>query len=73
MRPFGSIEELARRVPSLSQADLIMLAETGALNSLCKRVYRRDALWQVSLPVSRTDACRVGARRGGCFAAALLH
>ena len=30
MRPFGSIEELARRVPSLSQADLTTLAETGA-------------------------------------------
>ena len=34
LRPFGSIEELARRVPSLSQADLSTLAETGALNSL---------------------------------------
>ncbi len=47
MRPFGSIEELARRVPSLSQADLTTLAETGALNSLGENVHRRDALWQV--------------------------
>jgi len=47
MRPYGSIEELARRVPSLSQADLSTLAETGALNSLGEKVHRRDALWQV--------------------------
>ena len=47
IRPFGSIEELARRVPSLSQADLSTLAETGALNSLGEQVHRRDALWQV--------------------------
>ena len=47
LRPFGSIEELARRVPSLSQADLATLAETGALNSLGENVHRRDALWQV--------------------------
>lgn len=47
MRPFGSIEELARRVPSLSQSDLSTLAETGALNALGEKVHRRDALWQV--------------------------
>ena len=47
LRPFGSIEEFARRVPSLSQADLSTLAETGALNSLGEKVHRRDALWQV--------------------------
>ena len=47
LRPFGSIEELARRVPALSQADLSTLAETGALNSLGEKVHRRDALWQV--------------------------
>ncbi len=45
--PFSSIEELARRVPLLSQADLTILAETGALNSLGSDVHRRDALWQV--------------------------
>ena len=47
LRPFSSIEELARRVPSLSQSDLSTLAETGALNSLGKGVHRRDALWQI--------------------------
>ena len=47
LRAFGSIEELARRVPSLSQSDLSTLAETGALNSLGDKVHRRDALWQV--------------------------
>ncbi len=47
LRPFGSIEELVRRVPSLSQAELSTLAETGALNSLGEKVHRRDALWQV--------------------------
>ena len=47
LRRFGSIEELARRVPALSQADLSTLAETGALNSLGQKVHRRDALWQV--------------------------
>ena len=47
LRPFGSIEELARRVPALSQADLSTLAETGALNALGEKMHRRDALWQV--------------------------
>ncbi len=47
LRPFASVDELARRVPALSRADLAMLAETGALNSLGEKVHRRDALWQV--------------------------
>ena len=47
LRRFTSIEELARRVPSLSQTDLTILAETGALNSLGENMHRRDALWQV--------------------------
>ncbi len=47
LRPFASVEELARRVPSLSQAELAVLAETGALNTLGDRRHRRDALWQV--------------------------
>ena len=51
LRPFGSIEELARRVPSLSQAEMTVLAETGALNSLGLGVHRRDALWQVERAV----------------------
>ena len=48
LRPFASIEEFVRRVPALSQAELDILAETGALNSLGDEVHRRDALWQVS-------------------------
>jgi error-prone DNA polymerase len=47
MRSFASIEELARRVPSLTRADLTTLAEVGALNSLGEGVHRREALWQV--------------------------
>ena len=47
LRPFRTIEELARRVPSLAQADLATLAEIGALNSLGEQVHRREALWQV--------------------------
>jgi error-prone DNA polymerase len=47
LRPFGSIEELARRVPALSRTELTTLAETGALNPLGEKVHRRDALWQI--------------------------
>jgi len=48
-RQFGSIEELARRVPELSRANLRMLAQIGALNNISKdtKLHRRDALWQV--------------------------
>lgn len=51
MRPFRSVEELARRVPLLSQADLTVLAEVGALNSLQPGMHRRSALWQVERAV----------------------
>jgi len=45
---FGSIEELARRVPELSRGNLRMLAAIGALNQIGdKGLHRRDALWQV--------------------------
>jgi error-prone DNA polymerase len=54
MRPFASIEELARRVPSLTRADLTTLAEIGALNSLGEGIHRRDALWQVERASRRT-------------------
>jgi error-prone DNA polymerase len=60
MRPFASIEELARRVPSLTRADLTTLAEIGALNSICEGIHRRDALWQVE---------RAGRRPGALLAA----
>ena len=46
-RAFSSIEDLGRRVPSLSRTDLATLAEIGALNSIGKGSHRRDALWQV--------------------------
>ena len=47
LRPFSSTQELARRVPSLSQSEMSTLAEIGALNSLGASVHRREALWQV--------------------------
>ncbi len=47
LRPFASIEELARRVPCLSRAELTTLADIGALNSIRDGDHRRDALWQV--------------------------
>jgi error-prone DNA polymerase len=47
-RQFSSIEELARRVPELSQRNLRMLASIGALNTIGGiGLHRRDALWQV--------------------------
>src|SRR5580704_3216577 len=60
MRPFASIEELARRVPSLTRADLTTLAEVGALNSIGEGIHRRDALWQIE---------RAGRRPGALLAA----
>lgn len=51
LRAFASIEELARRVSALTQADLTVLGEIGALNCLGDGVHRRDALWQVERAV----------------------
>ena len=48
--PFVSVDDLARRVSALQKAELVMLAEIGALNSIGsgpRRFHRRDALWQV--------------------------
>src|SRR5215472_4706794 len=49
LRPFTSTEDLARRVPQLSRANLAMLARIGALNRISgqTQLHRRDALWQV--------------------------
>jgi error-prone DNA polymerase len=47
LRPFSSIEELARRVPELNQRNLRILAEIGALNNISTKLHRRDALWQI--------------------------
>jgi error-prone DNA polymerase len=47
--PFCSVQDLVRRVPQLSRANLTMLARIGALNNLSddRKMHRRDALWQV--------------------------
>jgi error-prone DNA polymerase len=49
LRPFASTEDLARRVPQLSRANLAMLARIGALNRISAQaqLHRRDALWQI--------------------------
>jgi error-prone DNA polymerase len=54
-RQFSSIEELARRVPELSRANLRMLAQIGALNNIGAdtKLHRRDALWQVEKAAQR--------------------
>jgi error-prone DNA polymerase len=48
-RPFTSTEDLTRRVPQLSRANLAMLARIGALNHISPQtqLHRRDALWQI--------------------------
>ena len=58
--PFLSIEELARRVPALSQAELTTLAEIGALNPLGSGVHRRDALWQVERAMRQSGSLFAG-------------
>jgi error-prone DNA polymerase len=45
-RPFGSIEDLALRVPELNRKNLRTLAQIGALIG-GMGLHRRDALWQV--------------------------
>jgi len=49
--PWASIDDLAQRVPELRKAELVTLAEVGALNSVgpnaVRPYHRRDALWQV--------------------------
>ena len=61
MRPISSVEDLKRRVPEIQKAELVTLAEIGALNFAApengdgkthatkkqRRFHRRDALWQV--------------------------
>jgi error-prone DNA polymerase len=55
LAPFVSVDDLARRVPQLSKANLAMLARVGALNNLNgdKTLHRRDALWQVERAVRK--------------------
>src|SRR5262249_55024679 len=49
IRPFTSIDDLKRRVPSLQKHELTALAEVGALNRIGGKpgFHRRDALWQI--------------------------
>jgi error-prone DNA polymerase len=54
LRPFASVQDLARRVPELRKNELTTLAEIGALNKIKtgeKPFHRRDALWQVERAV----------------------
>jgi error-prone DNA polymerase len=44
---FASVDDLAKRVPSLNRKDMVSLAHIGALNELADVAHRRDALWQV--------------------------
>ena len=44
---FHNVDDLTRRMPSLSRRDLTQLGRIGALNSLEGVQHRRDALWQV--------------------------
>jgi error-prone DNA polymerase len=52
-QPFTATEDLTRRVPELSRANLAMLARIGALNKIgaknsnSQTLHRRDALWQI--------------------------
>jgi error-prone DNA polymerase len=61
VHPISSVEDLKRRVPEIQKAELVTLAEIGALNFAFakngseekqatkkqRRFHRRDALWQV--------------------------
>jgi error-prone DNA polymerase len=55
LAPFVSVDDVARRVPQLSKANLAMLARIGALNHLGEKnsLHRRDALWQVECAVRK--------------------
>jgi error-prone DNA polymerase len=46
-RPFRNIDDLARRVPEITKAEMHALADSGALNTLDAQ-HRRDALWRSS-------------------------
>lgn len=50
-RPFMSIDDLKRRVPSVSKETMYRLAELGAFNKIggSEQRHRRDAVWQASL------------------------
>jgi len=56
-RRFESVDDLAARA-DLTQEDLHMLAESGALESLIRD--RREALWRVALPTEPTGSLLAG-------------
>jgi error-prone DNA polymerase len=58
-KPFGDIDELARRIPGMRKNKLEMLASVGALNGIDAK-HRRDALWK---------AGRAEGPQGGCLRA----
>ncbi|MCU1308441.1 MAG: dnaE2 [Acidobacteriaceae bacterium] len=43
LRPFESVDDLARRVPELQKKDLVMLAQIGALNSIAGNMQSTSA------------------------------
>ncbi len=56
-RPFSDIEDLKRRVPGITRAELTALADVGALNPIGKGSrHRRDALWQAALAMRPVSA-----------------
>jgi len=71
VEPFSTIEELAHRVPSLSTAELTMLAEIGALNPLGTNLHRRDALWQVERAVRQAGPLFAGLDQDETFTSPL--
>jgi error-prone DNA polymerase len=48
---FASIDDVSRRVPQLSKANLTILARIGALNNISGsgKLHRRDTLWQAEM------------------------
>ena len=62
--PFRNVEDIAKRVPQLSRANLAMLARIGALNNVNgdSRLHRRDALWQVEQAVRKRGPLLEGIR-----------
>lgn len=56
-RPYGDIDELARRVPEIRKHELSMLASVGALNGIDTK-HRRDALWKAARGAHGRPAAR---------------
>jgi len=63
-RPFSSMEDLVRRVPQLSLAQIEMLATAGAY-SQCFEVSRRDALWSAGAVIQSRPDRLAGVTTGG--------